>query len=130
MKELNKKAIGVACVALVIVMIIFVFTLKKSSASKETEALRNQNVKGISFENVEITKEDEDNIFSVDLYNENNKKVEIKKLVFIFKNDKKDIKVELNDVESLESLEGRKITIKVKEDITNCNDIEYKVINK
>lgn len=130
MKELNKKAIGVACVALVIVMIIFVFTLKKSSASKETEALRNQNVKGISFENVEITKEDEDNIFSVDLYNENNKKVEIKKLVFIFKNDKKDIKVELNDVESLEALEGRKITIKVKEDITNCNDIEYKVINK
>lgn len=128
--ETNKKLkIGVICGILVLALIVAI-VLKQSAAASYTTILRNQVVDGISFENARIDKEDGKTVFTVDLYNENLDKYDIKDLTILFKRDnKKDVRVYLDSVNSLESYEGRQISVYVKEDIVNCSDIEY-IINK
>ncbi len=128
--ETNKKLkIGVICGILVLALIVAI-VLKQSAAASYTTILRNQVVDGISFENARIDKEDGKTVFTVDLYNENLDKHDIKDLTIVFKRDnKKDVRVYLDSVNSLESYEGRQISVYVKEDIVNCSDIEY-IINK
>ena len=128
--ETNKKLkIGVICGILVLALIVAI-VLKQRAAASYTTILRNQVVDGISFENVRIDKEDGKTVFTVDLYNENLDKHDIKDLTIVFKRDnKKDVRVYLDSVNSLESYEGRQISVYVKEDIVNCSDIEY-IINK
>ena len=130
MKRLNMKRIGVISVVLVVALSIVLFVFKMSVATKDSSALRDQKVKGISFENATIEKKKGENIFTVNLFNEGTTKMEIESLTFVFKLDKKDVKVKLEDVESLEVNEGRQISVTVKDDITDCNDIEYKIVNK
>ena len=130
MKKLNMKRIGVISVVLVVALLIIVFVFKTSVATEDSTILKKQKVDGISFENATIVKEKGENIFTVDLYNEGTTKKDINKLIFIFKKGKKDIKVKLEDVESLEVNEGRRISVTVKDNITDCEKIEYKVVSK
>ena len=129
--ETNKKLkIGVICGILVFTLAIVAIVLKQSVAASYTTILRNQVVDGLSFENARIDKENGETVFTVDLYNENLDKYDIKDLTILFKRDnKKDVRVYLDSVKSLESYEGRQISVVVKEDIVNCSDIEY-IINK
>ena len=127
--ETNRKLkIGVLCGILVFTLAVVVIVLKQSAAASYTTILRNQVVDGLSFENARIDKEDGKTVFTVDLYNENLDRYEIKDLTIVFKRDKeKDVKVYLDSVKSLDSYEGRQISVYVKEDIVNCTDIEYNI---
>ena len=126
----NKKKIGVLSAILVVAIAVIVVIAKQSLADTNSSILRNQTVSGISFENAKIEKKNGKNVFTVDLYNENEDKYEIDNLTFIFKQDKgKDIEVYLDDVDGLESLEGRQISVVVEGNITKSSDIKY-IINK
>ena len=129
--ETNRKLkIGVICGILVFALAVVAVLLKQSAAATYTTILRDQVVDGLSFENARIDKEDKDSVFTVDLYNENLDRYNIKDLTIVFKRDnKKDVKVYLDDVKSLESYEGRQISVVVEEDIIHSSDIEY-IINK
>ena len=128
--KLNKKRIGLIFGVLVVLLVIISFTMKKSSATDELTKIKDQTIEGISIENAKIDKKLDDYIFSVDLYNETSEKIDINSFTIIFKKDGDDIKVKLNDVSSLESFEGRKLEIKVKEDLEDITGIEYKINTK
>ena len=129
--KINKKRIGLICGLLVIVLLVISFTMKKSSATSEYTILRNQTVNGITFENADIKKEKNNYIFSVDLYNDNTETIDIKSLTIIFKKDnQKDINIKLEDVNSLEPFEGRKIEIEVTDDIEDIDGLDYKIDKK
>ncbi len=129
--KINKKRIGLICGLLVIFLLVISFTMKKSSATSEYTILRNQTVNGITFENADIKKEKNNYIFSVDLYNDNTETIDIKSLTIIFKKDnQKDINIKLEDVNSLEPFEGRKIEIEVTDDIEDIDGLDYKIDKK
>ena len=129
--KINKKRIGLICGLLVIFLLVISFTMKKSSATSEYTILRNQTVNGITFENADIKKEKNNYIFSVDLYNDNTETIDIKSLTIIFKKDnQKDINIKLEDVNSLEPFEGRKIKIEVTDDIEDIDGLDYKIDKK
>ena len=130
-KSTKKQRIGVLSAILVVaVAIIAVVVIGPSLGDTNSSILRDQTVDGLSFENAKIEEKNGKSVFTVDLYNENVDKYEINNLTFIFKQDKgKDVKVYLDDVHSLESFEGRQISVIVEQNISKSTDIKY-VINK
>ena len=128
--KLNKKRIGFVLGVLVLFLLIISFTMKKSSATEELTKIKDKTIEGINIENAKIEKEHDGYRFMVDLYNESVDKVEINSLTVIFKKDDNDIKIKIDDISSLESFEGRKLEIKIDEDLENVNGIEYKIDKK
>jgi len=128
--KLNKKRIGLVLGLLLVFLVIISFTMKKSSATEELTKIKDQTIEGINIENAKIDKDPNGYIFTVDLYNETVEKIDIDSFTIIFKKDGKDVKVKLNDVSSLESFEGRKMEIKVKEDLEDITGIEYRINKK
>lgn len=128
--KLNKKRIGLVLGLLLVFLVIISFTMKKSSATEELTKIKDQTIEGINIENAKIDKDPNGYIFTVDLYNETVEKIDIDSFTIIFKKDGKDVKVKLNDVSSLESFEGRKMEIKVKDDLEDITGIEYRINKK
>lgn len=128
--KLNKKRIGLILGLLLVFLVIISFTMKKSSATEELTKIKDQTIEGINIENAKIDKDPNGYIFTVDLYNETVEKIDIDSFTIIFKKDGKDVKVKLNDVSSLESFEGRKMEIKVKDDLEDITGIEYRINKK
>ena len=129
--KLNKKRLGVTLGLLLVLVLVITFTFKKSTATTEHTILKEQNIEGITFDNAEIKKDVDGYIFSVSIYNENTEKVDISSLTIKFKKDEeKDINIKLDDVNSLDAFEGRKIEIKTDKSLENIDEIEYVIKRK
>lgn len=129
-KSTKKQRIGVLCGILVVTVAIIALVAKNSLADSNSSILKDQKIGNLSFESAKIEKTKKGYEFTVNIYNEGPSKQDIDNLTIVFiDDDKDDFKVYLDDVHSLESFEGRQITVIIEKDITKADGIKY-VINK
>ena len=129
-KTTKKQKIGVLCGILVVAVCAIALVAKNSLADSNNSILKDQKIGDLSFESAKIEKEKGQYVFTVNIYNEGPDKQNIDNLTIIFvDDDKDDFKVYLDDVHSLESFEGRQISVYIEKDITKADGIKY-VINK
>ena len=127
MKKFNTKRIMIAGVA-VLVLVVAVIGIGKSLADPKSGYLKDKKIDGLSFENASIEYKKKLSTFSVELYNENNETYKIKSVDIILKNDKGDKITLTQNINDLESSEGRKIIIeKIDYDLSNYTKVSYKI---
>ena len=124
----NKKTLTI--VFSIIVIFVVVFIIGKSFADPNSGYLRNQTVDGLSFENANLVYEEGITTFTVEVYNENDTKIDLKTISINLKNPDGEITTLVGYIgESLEIDEGKLITASIDDDLTDSNNLEY-VINK
>lgn len=124
----NKKTLTI--ISSLVIVFIIVFIVGKSLSNPNSGYLKNQLVEGLSFENAEIIYEEGISTFTVEVYNENDTKVDLKTISINLKNADGDITTLVGYIgESLETQEGKLITASIDDDLTDSNNLEY-IINK
>ena len=123
----NMKTGIIAGLAIVLLAVVIV-GIGRSVATKEGSTLKNQKQKGLSFENASIEYKDKLSTFTVDVYNETDKTVNVKKIDITLKNKDND-SITLNyELGNLQADEGRKIIIdNIDYDLTGYTNITYKI---
>lgn len=123
----TKTTVGIIGVMLVAVLAI---TIGTSLADTESNYLKNQKIDGISFEDANVVYKDGVSTITVNIYNTNKDKYNIKTITMNFKdNEGKTITLVSYVGDPLEADEGRQITASIDKNITESVNLEY-VINK
>lgn len=124
----NKKPLTI--ISSLVIVFVVVFIIGKSLSDPNSGYLKNQVVEGLSFENAEIIYEEGITTFTVEVYNENDTKVDLKTISINLKNADGETTTLVGYVgESLETEEGKLITASIDDDLTDSNNLEY-IINK
>lgn len=123
----TKTTVGIIGVMLVAILAI---TIGTSLADTESNYLKNQKIDGISFEDANVVYKDGVSTITVNIYNTNKDKYNIKTITMNFKdNEGKTITLVSYVGDPLEADEGRQITASIDKNITESVNLEY-VINK
>ena len=127
MKNMNKKRIIIGVAVLVLAIVIYGVGRSLASPNSQSKPVK---VDGLSFENASVTYKKKMSTFTVDVYNENKKTVNMESIDVVLTNKKNESVTLTYEIESLEADEGRKIIIsRIDYDLRDYNKIKY-IINK
>ena len=127
MKNMNKKRIIIGVAVLVLAIVIYGVGRSLASPNSQSKTVK---VDGLLFENASVEYKNKLSTFTVDVYNENKKTVNMESIDVVLTNKKNESVTLTYEIESLETDEGRKIIIsRIDYDLRDYNKIKY-IINK
>lgn len=127
MKNMNKKRIIIGVAVLVLAIVIYGVGRSLASPNSQSKTVK---VDGLLFENASVEYKNKLSTFTVDVYNENKKTVNMESIDVVLTNKKNESVTLTYEIESLEADEGRKIIIsRIDYDLRDYNKIKY-IINK
>lgn len=128
MKNNYKKKVSIISIVAFIIVALITISIKASLAKPDTNYLKNQSIDGISFEEANLEYKDGISTFTVNVYNNNKKDYELKKVTINVKGTDGKVTSLVSEVNSiLESEEGRQISVTTNKDITDLISLEYKI---
>ena len=123
----NNKRILLGVIGAFILVGIVVFGISYALTGDDN-FLKNQKVDGLSFENAKVEYKDGTSTFTVVVYNENNDTYNVESIDIDLKGKNKEtVSMNADLGGSLESDEGRLITVTTDKNITDMVSLEYKI---